>query len=115
MTSAHAPNLQKDVQLALSLEQRLADQHFGEDGRKREHVALAAELLPEHLFRGHVPELATNLAIFGRWGAASNGRDAKVGQLHVPGAAQQDVGWTDVAVDELERLSLVVDRVMGVV
>jgi hypothetical protein len=92
----------------------LARQKFVEHDAEREEVGAPVEALARGLLGGHVGDLALHevaLRLVEPRGAA---RDAEVRELHLAHVADHDVVRGDVAVHDLEPLTLVVALGVGV-
>ena len=101
------------------LAHRLEVSARGEQGRRghqlprddahREHVGDRAELHAERRLGRHVAELAFDLPALGVELATVRLRDAEVDHLHVAGMRDDDVRRRDVAVDDPQRHTLLVE------
>jgi hypothetical protein len=81
---------------------------------RREHVDAAVRRLSAQLFRGGVADLTLELAGSTLLGITRLG-DAEVEQLDAPVVRHEQVRWTDVAVYEVQRPTIVVGKLVHIV
>src|SRR5262249_30739605 len=84
----------------LGRERRLPRQHLVEHHAQREQVAARVDPRAAQLLGRHVERRAERLARLRERGAARVERDAEIRDLRLAGAAEQDVGGLEVAVDD---------------
>ena len=109
------PHISDRFDVVFSLEEALAGQELEEDDSEREDVGPVIELHPLRMFRGHVGELSFQYPGIGCRYLGLGLRNSEVDDLNGAGGRKDDVLRTDVAVDDMEGIPVIVRLTVHVV
>ena len=94
-------DLESDVLPALAVIRPVAQHALVRDDSESEEIHHKAVILLEHDLRRHVARRAAHLFCQARGVISLHAGDAKVGDVQVAAAVEQQVLWFDIAVDDL--------------
>ncbi len=110
----HRADLLEGRKVGLGLKQTLIAEDLPEHHPEGKHVTATIDGRTPDLLGRHVPELALENAGLGLGGPARSLGDTEVDQLHLPLVGDEDIRWTDIAVDQPQRATVPVLLVVGV-